>query len=567
MASSTSHVRSARCSGWPEDIQRSTRFWAETTVLWLRRPKKWPISLKAARVCLRASHMASIRGWLTRVDLSSACKLAGSRPKTSQTAFSMSPSRTTRLLWWIISASASSANVRVIGRRKRLARRPQTAKRAGKLPGVVREFCGDVFPGVLRDLQLHPPRQLPDDSQPRGVVGRIDAADHAAGQPRRQFRPQFGQFDRRTVGGEHQLPMFAHQRVDRVQQFDLRRPFADHELQIVENQQAHAAVLAAETRQAAAAQRLEKMAGELFGREIDRGHVAGALSECRPDAFEEVRFAHAGRAVDQQRRDLARLPDDHLGRGQRQLVRRPRHERIQRGELSAAGGVGIRTVARLGRLVRGNRRYPQRRPFRREGGLRGAAGLMQGGLGHGIFISRVRNYFLLAANVFSSRRIYMVAGAIGRQVRRIIFRASRAGFAADDVEIDGRAAAQNVFARLGDLAAEISSNPIQETLIGHADSQGLAVERQMRTRAEPQIVSFFLDLAGQRILQSRHDLPIVLGHFFLPCPSAHTLTPARSMIFARSRKLEWIFGDYCASSRGECREAFHLVTHTRITRF
>jgi hypothetical protein len=32
-------------------------------------------------------------------------------------------------------------------------------------------------------------------------------------------------------------------------------------------------------------------------------------------------------------------------------------------------------------------------------------------------------------------------------------------------------------------------------------------------------------------LQSRHDLLIVLGHFFLPYPSARTLTPARSMIF------------------------------------
>ena len=329
IASSTSQVRSARCSGWPADIQPSTRFWAETTVLWLRRPKKWPISLKAARVCLRASHMASIRGWLTRVDLSSACRLAGSRPKTSQTAFSISPNRTTRLLWWIISPSASSAKASVIGRPNAslVACKRQSAPESSRAWFV--SFAAMYSCSVLRELQLHPPRQLADDAQPRGIVGRIDAADHSAGQSRGQFRPQFGQFGRRAVGGEHQLPAFAHQRVDRVQQFDLRGPLADEKLQIVENQQAHAAILAAETRQAAAAQGFEKMAGELFRREIDRGRIAGAFADRRPNAFQEMRFADAGRTVNQKRRDLARLANDHFGRGQRQFVRLPHHERFQ----------------------------------------------------------------------------------------------------------------------------------------------------------------------------------------------------------------------------------------------
>ena len=105
-----------RSSGRPEVIQPSTRFCAETTVLWLRRPKKWPISLRAARVCFRASHIASIRGWLTRFPLTSDCRLAGSSPKTSQTAFSMSCSRTARPLCAIRSASASSAIASEIGR-------------------------------------------------------------------------------------------------------------------------------------------------------------------------------------------------------------------------------------------------------------------------------------------------------------------------------------------------------------------------------------------------------------------------------------------------------------------
>ena len=60
--------------------------------------------------------MASIRGWLTRFPFASDCRLAGSSPKTSQTAFSMSGSRTTRPLCRIMSASASSAIASEIGR-------------------------------------------------------------------------------------------------------------------------------------------------------------------------------------------------------------------------------------------------------------------------------------------------------------------------------------------------------------------------------------------------------------------------------------------------------------------
>ena len=125
---------------------------------------------------------------------------------------------------------------------------------------------------------LHPPGHLADDAQPGGVVGRLDAANQPAGQPRGQLRPQLGQLGRRAVGGEDQLPPFAQKRVDRVQQFDLRGPLADEELQVVDDQQPDAAVLAAEAGQAAAAQGLEEMAGELLGREIDGGQAAGATS-------------------------------------------------------------------------------------------------------------------------------------------------------------------------------------------------------------------------------------------------------------------------------------------------
>ncbi len=66
-------------------------------MLWLRRPKYWPISERPARVCLRASHIASIRGVLTFFVRRSVCKLSLGRPNTSQTARWISASRTPRV--------------------------------------------------------------------------------------------------------------------------------------------------------------------------------------------------------------------------------------------------------------------------------------------------------------------------------------------------------------------------------------------------------------------------------------------------------------------------------------
>ena len=68
-------------------------------------------------------------------------------------------------------------------------------------------------------------------------------------EPRGQLRPQLGQFGRRAVGGEDQLPALAEERVDGVEQLDLGGPLADEELQVVDHQQPDAAVLAAEAGQ------------------------------------------------------------------------------------------------------------------------------------------------------------------------------------------------------------------------------------------------------------------------------------------------------------------------------
>ena len=189
-------------------------------------------------------------------------------------------------------------------------------------------------------MELHPPGHLRDDAQPGGVVGRLDRANQPAGQPRGQLRPQLGKLGRRTVGRENQLPPLAEERVDGVEQFDLRGPLADEELQVVDHQQPDAAVLAAEAGQAAAAKRFEKMAGELLGREVHRRQTLVRLSRRGPNAFQEMGLAHAGRSVEHQRRVLARLTDDHLRRGDGQAIRLSGHERVEAGEAAPLYGGG-----------------------------------------------------------------------------------------------------------------------------------------------------------------------------------------------------------------------------------
>ena len=144
--------------------------------------------------------------------------------------------------------------------------------------------------------------------------------------------PNSGSSARRTVGGEDKLPPLLQERVDRVQQFDLRGPLAHEKLQIVEHEHADAAVLAAEAGQAAAAQRLEKLAGKLLGRKVDRRQAAVRFARRGPNAFQQMGLADAGRAVEHQRRQVTRLANDHLGRGDGQPIGVAGHKGLQAGE-------------------------------------------------------------------------------------------------------------------------------------------------------------------------------------------------------------------------------------------
>jgi hypothetical protein len=62
------------------------------------------------------------------------------------------------------------------------------------------------------------------------------------------------------------------------------------------------------------------------------------------------------------------------------------------------------------------------------------------------------------------------------------------------------------------VGAKDAPQIFQAKSIGRGDAQRLAAWLHPHAAAEPDRKSFLPDLAGQRAMHGRHDLPIVLGH-------------------------------------------------------
>ena len=194
---------------------------------------------------------------------------------------------------------------------------------------VIGQTRGDIFLHVLGHGDARSASHLGDNRQASCVVGRFQRSGHAAGKPRSQLGSPVGKPGRRAIHGEHQLPPFSQGFVDRIQQLHLGRSLAGEELQVVDDQQIDAAVLAAEAGQTAATQRFEEAGRELLGRQVDRAGSGAVLASGGSDALQQVRLAHARRTVDHQGRHLPRTPHRHLGRRQRQPIAVPGSKRFE----------------------------------------------------------------------------------------------------------------------------------------------------------------------------------------------------------------------------------------------
>jgi len=189
---------------------------------------------------------------------------------------------------------------------------------------------------------------MPNQPQTRLFLRRLDAAHQPAGDPREQFGSQSADFPQRPVGGKHQLAAIAKQGVDRVLEFDDRRPLAAEELDVVDQQHVHVAVLAAKAGQTAALQGLQKVRGELLG-----GHQHDAFHAAQPPgrvrhALQQVRLARSRRPVHQQRRHLTEVLQHALGSRKGHAIAGSEHKFVQRRQRPATCLRRRRAVIRAG---------------------------------------------------------------------------------------------------------------------------------------------------------------------------------------------------------------------------
>ena len=156
-----------------------------------------------------------------------------------------------------------------------------------------------------------------------GSISQINPPDKSRNQLRAQ-RPQLGQA---AIAGQHELPAFGDQRVDRVLQFLERPLLAGEKLQVVDRQQASRRGTSAGSWASRCRESLRRSRRELLGREIHgRGPrmMPAILAHDRP---QQMRLADARRPAKQHRRRLLPAARRQFGRAKRILVAWPDDKR------------------------------------------------------------------------------------------------------------------------------------------------------------------------------------------------------------------------------------------------
>ena len=155
----------------------------------------------------------------------------------------------------------------------------QAVHRAGELAGVAGELRGEIGEDFFGDGERFLGGEAAEDFQARGVVGGLHSADKAAGEAGDDFGAERAELGRRTVRGEDELAAFPQEGVDGVQDFDERGLLSGEELHVVNQQQLHLAIFAAEAGEAGSLECFHKVRGELLRREIDDPlHLADCLA-------------------------------------------------------------------------------------------------------------------------------------------------------------------------------------------------------------------------------------------------------------------------------------------------
>ena len=172
--------------------------------------------------------------------------------------------------------------------------------------------AGEEFDHRARHLDPGQHAQLGiDDVEPKLVIGGVDVGDQTPRQTRQDSRRDPVEILRRAVRGDHQPPSGGDDLVHRVEEFFLRRILAGDKLDIVDQQQIGRAQPALEADRVILANRADELDHELFGRHRNDSSGRGFRQEHLADGVEQMGFAAAGAAMDEQGVEV-----DALGAGQ-----------------------------------------------------------------------------------------------------------------------------------------------------------------------------------------------------------------------------------------------------------
>ena len=159
----------------------------------------------------------------------------------------------------------------------------------------------------------------------------------------RRRSSRVGNLAGRTVRGDHDLLLRLVEGVEGVEELLLGPLLAGQELDVVDEEQVHAAVLFLEILRLLEADGIDEFVHEVFGGKVALAELGAVRRQVVPDGVHEVGLAEADSPVDVERVvGHGRLLGDGLGRGVGELVRRAGHEGVE----GVAGVQGPRTAAR-----------------------------------------------------------------------------------------------------------------------------------------------------------------------------------------------------------------------------
>ena len=188
---------------------------------------------------------------------------------------------------------------------RELLMRDDAVQRPFKLAPATLHLVGDEFDhvGIDADLRIasrHFGEAPGEDLAPQIELGQFDVDHEAAHQARAHALVDGVELRRRGVGGDHDLALGVHQRIEGVVEF-LRHRLALQELEVVDEQYVDRLEVILEPDRVARPERADEMIHEALGG--DEQHLAFGMALAHPpgDGIEEMRLAETGGGMDEQR--------------------------------------------------------------------------------------------------------------------------------------------------------------------------------------------------------------------------------------------------------------------------